>query len=178
MPFSSSESPATLAKALHEGIERHVRYTLVRPMEQLTPAELLVPVSLAVRDLFVDRMLTTGERYRRADAKHLYYLSMEFLMGRLLGDTLCNMRLNEVLDRVLADYGVRLEAVLESEPDAGLGNGGLGRLAACFLESLATLDMPASATASITSTACSARRSHTASSAKSPTVGNPTALPC
>ncbi len=142
MPFSSSESPATLAKALHEGIERHVRYTLVRPREQLTPAELLVPVSLAVRDLFVDRMLTTGDRYRRADAKHLYYLSMEFLMGRLLGDTLCNMRLNEVLDRVLADYGVRLEAVLESEPDAGLGNGGLGRLAACFLESLATLDMP------------------------------------
>ncbi len=142
MPFSSSESPAILAKALHEGIERHVRYTLVRPMEQLTPAELLVPVSLAVRDLFVDRMLTTGDRYRRADAKHLYYLSMEFLMGRLLGDTLCNMRLNEVLDRVLADYGVRLEAVLESEPDAGLGNGGLGRLAACFLESLATLDMP------------------------------------
>jgi starch phosphorylase len=119
-----------------------VRYTLVRTLEHLTPAELLVPVSLAVRDLFVDQMLATGRRYRKADAKRLYYLSMEFLMGRLLGDNVCNMRLNEVLDGVLAGFGVRLEQVLESEPDAGLGNGGLGRLAACFLESLATLDMP------------------------------------
>ena len=87
-------------------------------------------------------MLSTADRYREADAKHLYYLSMEFLMGRLLGDTVCNMRLYEVLDGVLDEFGVRLEAVLESEADAGLGNGGLGRLAACFLESLATLDMP------------------------------------
>src|SRR6266568_4153111 len=120
MPSRSADSNAALARALHEGIERHVRYTLVRPLKQLTPAELLVPVSLAVRDLFVDRMLATSQRYRRADAKHLYYLSMEFLMGRLLGDTLCNMRLNEVLESVLADFGVRLDAVLESEPDAGL----------------------------------------------------------
>jgi glycogen phosphorylase len=142
MPSVNSQFSADQGQALREAIERHVRYTLVRPREQLTPAELLVPVSLAVRDLFVDGMLATAERYRRADAKHLYYLSMEFLMGRLLGDTLCNMRLNGVLDRVLGDFGVRLEAVLESEPDAGLGNGGLGRLAACFLESLATLDMP------------------------------------
>jgi starch phosphorylase len=142
MPLLNSDSTAALAKALREGIERHVRYTLVRPLDQLTPAELLIPVSLAVRDLFVDRMLGTGSRYRQADAKHLYYLSMEFLMGRLLGDTVCNMRLYEVLDGVLGGFGVRLEAVLESEADAGLGNGGLGRLAACFLESLATLDMP------------------------------------
>ena len=142
MPLPNSDSTAALAKALREGIERHVRYTLVRPLDHLTPAELLVPVSLAVRDLFVDQMLATGNRYREADAKHLYYLSMEFLMGRLLGDTVCNMRLNEVLDGVLDEFGVRLEAVLESEADAGLGNGGLGRLAACFLESLATLDMP------------------------------------
>jgi glycogen phosphorylase len=142
MPLLNPDSTASLANALREGIERHVRYTLVRPMNHLTPAELLVPVSLAVRDLFVDQMLATGKRYHEADAKHLYYLSMEFLMGRLLGDTVCNMRLNEVLDSVLGEFGVRLEAVLESEADAGLGNGGLGRLAACFLESLATLDMP------------------------------------
>jgi glycogen phosphorylase len=142
MPLLNSDSTAALAKTLREGIERHVRYTLVRPLDLLTPAELLIPVSLAVRDLFVNQMLATGKRYRQADAKHLYYLSMEFLMGRLLGDTVCNMRLNEVLDGVLGEFGVRLEAVLESEADAGLGNGGLGRLAACFLESLATLDMP------------------------------------
>jgi glycogen phosphorylase len=142
MALLNPDSTAGLAKTLREGIERHVRYTLVRPLDHLTPAELLVPVSLAVRDLFVDRMLTTSDRYRQADAKHLYYLSMEFLMGRLLGDTVCNMRLYGVLDEVLDSFGVRLESVLESEADAGLGNGGLGRLAACFLESLATLDMP------------------------------------
>jgi starch phosphorylase len=142
MPFSNFDSTTALAKTLRDGIERHVRYTLVRSMDHLTPAELLVPVSLAVRDLFVDRMLATSKRYKQADAKHLYYLSMEFLMGRLLGDTVCNMKLNEVLDGVLGGFGVRLEQVLESEADAGLGNGGLGRLAACFLESLATLDMP------------------------------------
>ena len=142
MALLNPDSTAELAKTLREGIERHVRYTLVRPLDHLTPAELLVPVSLAVRDLFVDRMLSTANRYREADAKHLYYLSMEFLMGRLLGDTVCNMRLYGVLDEVLDSFGVRLESVLESEADAGLGNGGLGRLAACFLESLATLDMP------------------------------------
>jgi starch phosphorylase len=143
MLHSNLDSTADVAKALREGIESHVRYTLVRrPSDHLTPAELLVPVSLAVRDLFVDRMLATSNRYRTADAKHLYYLSMEFLMGRLLGDTVCNLRLNETLDGVLAEFGVRLEQVLESEADAGLGNGGLGRLAACFLESLATLEMP------------------------------------
>ncbi len=142
MPLSKFDSTTAIARTLREGIERHVRYTLVRSLDHLTPAELLVPVSLAVRDLFVDQMLATGERYAAADAKHLYYLSMEFLMGRLLGDTVCNMRLNGVLDGVLGEFGVRFEQVLESEADAGLGNGGLGRLAACFLESLATLDMP------------------------------------
>ncbi len=142
MLHSNSDSTTAVAEKLREGIERHVRYTLVRSLDHLTPAELLVPVSLAVRDLFVDQMLETSQRYQKADAKHLYYLSMEFLMGRLLGDTACNMRLTEVLDGVLEEFGVRLEQVLESEADAGLGNGGLGRLAACFLESLATLDMP------------------------------------
>jgi starch phosphorylase len=142
MSQANFDSTAAIAKALREGIERHVRYTLVRSLDHLTPAELLVPVSLAVRDLFVDQMLATSQRYQQAGAKHLYYLSMEFLMGRLLGDTVSNMRLNEILDGVLGEFGVRLEQVLESEADAGLGNGGLGRLAACFLESLATLDMP------------------------------------
>jgi starch phosphorylase len=142
MSVSNFDPTTAMARALREGIERHVRYTLVRSMDHLTPAELLVPVSLAVRDLFVDQMRSTSERYRQFDAKRLYYLSMEFLMGRLLGDTICNLRLNEVLEGVLGEFGISLERVLESEPDAGLGNGGLGRLAACFLESLATMDMP------------------------------------
>jgi len=134
-----AESPADI---LREDIARHIRYTLVRQEENLTPAELLVPISLGVRDQLVDRMLRTERRYQKKDTKRLYYLSMEFLMGRLLGDTISNLRLGDLLNQVLREMGISLEDVLESESDAGLGNGGLGRLAACFLESLATLGMP------------------------------------
>ena len=87
-------------------------------------------------------MLETESRFRHKDAKRLYYLSMEFLMGRSLGDNFSNLRLEELCREVLARFGVSLDEVLDSESDAGLGNGGLGRLAACFLESLATLGMP------------------------------------
>ena len=108
----------------------------------MKPVDYLKPVSLAIRDRIVDRMLETGLRFRHA--KHLYYLSMEFLMGRSLGDNLSNLRIEELCREVLARFGdgVSLDEVLDSESDAGLGNGGLGRLAACFLESLATLGMP------------------------------------
>ncbi len=127
---------------LREAILRHVRYTLVRPTSELKAADYLTPVSLAIRDRIVDRMLETESRYRHKDSKRLYYLCLEFLMGRSLGDNLSNLRLEELCREVLASFGVSLEEVLESENDAGLGNGGLGRLAACFLESLATLGMP------------------------------------
>ncbi len=127
---------------LREAILRHVRYTLVRPLSELQPVDYLKPVSLALRDRIVDRMLETELRFRHKDAKRLYYLSMEFLMGRSLGDNLSNLRLEELCRQVIAGFGVSLDDVLDSESDAGLGNGGLGRLAACFLESLATLGMP------------------------------------
>ncbi len=129
-------------EVLREAILRHVRYTLVRPTSELKPADYLKPVSLAIRDRIVDRMLETESRYRHKDSKKLYYLSMEFLMGRSLADNLSNLRLEELCREVLASFGVSLDEVLDSETDAGLGNGGLGRLAACFLESLATLGMP------------------------------------
>ena len=127
---------------LREAILRHVRYTLVRPTSDLKPADYLKPVSLAIRDRIVERMLETESRYRHKDPKRLFYLSMEFLMGRSLGDNISNLRLEELCREVLAGFGVSLDEVLDSENDAGLGNGGLGRLAACFLESLATLGMP------------------------------------
>jgi glycogen phosphorylase len=130
------------SEPLRESILRHIRYTLARPSNGLVPRELFKPVSLAVRDRLVDRLLRTEQRYREGDVKRLYYLSLEFLMGRWLSDNLCNLRLNEQCRSVLAELGVDLDQVLEVEPDAGLGNGGLGRLAACFLESLATLGMP------------------------------------
>src|SRR5262245_66246771 len=86
-------------------------------------------------------MLATEERYRAADAKRLYYLSVEFLMGRSLGNNLLNLGMLDPVRATLATLGVDLEALRELEPDAALGNGGLGRLAACFLDSLASLDM-------------------------------------
>ena len=130
------------AEVLREAILRNVRYTLVRPTSELKAADYLRPVSLAIRDRIIDRMMETESRYRHKDSKRLYYLSMEFLMGRALGDNISNLRLEELCSEVLAGFGVSLDEVLDSENDAGLGNGGLGRLAACFLESMATLAMP------------------------------------
>ncbi len=136
------ESQSRAAEILRQAISRHVRRTLVRREEELTTSEFVTPVALAVRDQLVDRMLQTESRYRAAGAKRLYYLSMEFLMGRVLGDTLCNLRLTETAHQALSAMGEDLDKVLETEADAGLGNGGLGRLAACFLESMATMGMP------------------------------------
>jgi glycogen phosphorylase len=130
------------SETLRDSILRHVRYALARPSGSPTPRELFKPLSLAIRDRLIEGLLETEQRYREHDAKRLYYLSLEFLMGRWLSDNLCNLRLEEESRAVLAELNVRLEDVLEVEPDAGLGNGGLGRLAACFLESLATLGMP------------------------------------
>jgi len=127
---------------LRDAILNHVQYTLVRPTSDLKPVDYLKPLSLAIRDRIVDCMLATESSFRHRDAKRLYYLSMEFLMGRSLGDNISNLRIEELCRGVLASLGVNLDEVLDSESDAGLGNGGLGRLAACFLESLATLGMP------------------------------------
>jgi len=127
---------------LRQSILRHIRYTLARPSNGLIPHELLKPLSLAIRDWMIDRLLKTEQRYQEKDVKRVCYLSLEFLMGRWLSDNLCNLGLSEPCRAVLAELGIDLDAVLEVEPDAGLGNGGLGRLAACFLESLATMGMP------------------------------------
>src|SRR6201998_3929578 len=134
-------SQARPAAGLRAALLRHVRYPLVRPTLGLSPADYLKPVSLAIRDRIVERMLETESRHQHKDPKRLYYLSMEFLMGRSLGDNLSNLRLEELCREVLAGFGVSLDEVMESENDAGLGNGGLGRLAAWFLESIATLGM-------------------------------------
>ena len=90
------------ADFLREAILRHIRYTLVRPTSQLKPSDYLKPVSLAIRDRIVDRLLETESRYRHKDSKKLYYLSMEFLMGRSLADNLSNLRLEELCREVQA----------------------------------------------------------------------------
>jgi len=130
------------AASFQDAVRKHARYSLARRWEDLNRRDLFLTTALAVRDSLIDGMIETESRYQQADAKRLYYLSMEFLMGRSLGNNLYNLGLFEACREGLAEMGVDLEEVREREPDAALGNGGLGRLAACFLDSLATLGMP------------------------------------
>jgi glycogen phosphorylase len=97
---------------------------------------------MAVRDRLMERWKNTHAAYYQSDCKRGYYLSMEFLMGRAMGNALLNLELDEVTREALSDLGMKLEDLAEEEADAGLGNGGLGRLAACFLDSCATLQLP------------------------------------
>jgi starch phosphorylase len=128
--------------AIEESICRHAKYSLGKAWRDLSPRDLFTAVALTVRDQMMDRLLETQERYQQKDPKRLYYLSIEFLIGQSLCSNLHNLRVRELYRQALRNLGTDLEAIEESEADAALGNGGLGRLAACFLESLATLGMP------------------------------------
>jgi starch phosphorylase len=125
-----------------QALLHHVTHSLGAAVEQLSPREMFRAAALAVRDRVLEQLLATQQRYRQADAKRLYYLSLEFLIGRSLGNNLANLGLWETCHQVLAGLGLDPHAVEEAESDAALGNGGLGRLAACFLDSLATLGLP------------------------------------
>jgi starch phosphorylase len=138
-----TETRQVTTATLREAIEGHARYSLAQPWESLSTRQIFECVGLAVRDVLIDRRLETERRHRQADAKQLSYLSIEYLPGRMLANSLSNLGLRELCREALRQMGVDLDAVEKSEPDAALGNGGLGRLAACFLDSLATLDMPA-----------------------------------
>src|SRR5262249_39229490 len=100
-------------------------------------------VSLAVRDVLAQRWLKTQQHHDRMNPKQVYYLSMEFLIGRSLMNNVTNLLLSPAVESVEKTKALRLAELVEEEPDAGLGNGGLGRLAACFIDSLATLEIPA-----------------------------------
>jgi starch phosphorylase len=131
------------APAIEESIRRHAKYSLGKAWRDLSARDLLTAVALSVRDKLVERMLETEERYQRQDPKRLYYLSIEFLVGQSLGNNLQNLGMRELYAQALSNLGVDLAEVEASEEDAALGNGGLGRLAACFLDSFATLGIPA-----------------------------------
>jgi len=127
---------------LREGIESFLRLEKGRVWKEASPTERLQALSIAVRRPALDAMRESERRYREQDAKRLYYLSMEFLMGRALGNNLANLGLYDDTHAIMSELGVDLEELEGLEPDAALGNGGLGRLAACFLDSLASLDYP------------------------------------
>jgi starch phosphorylase len=128
--------------AIQDSICRHAKYSLGQAWSELSPVELFNAVALSVRDHLVDRFLSTQQRKQQSDPKRLYYLSIEFLIGQSLASNLYNLGMRESYRQALHNLGADLETVERSEADAALGNGGLGRLAACFLDSLATLGMP------------------------------------
>ncbi len=110
---------------------------------QATPYDYYIALAYTIRDRLLHRFLKTVATYKEEKVKVVCYLSAEFLMGRHLGNNLINLGLYDKVENVLADLGLDLDEIIEQEPDPGLGNGGLGRLAACFLDSLASLEVPA-----------------------------------
>ncbi len=110
-----------------------------KSMEEATDQQIFQAVSYAIKDAIVDHWMTSQEEYEKQDPKMVYYLSMEFLMGRALGNNIINLQAYKPVKEALDELGVDLNVVEDQEPDPALGNGGLGRLAACFLDSLATL---------------------------------------
>ncbi len=130
-----------------ELFKRSVLYnikTLYRKtLEEATPQQIFQAVCYATKDVIVDNWMETQQAYDKQDPKMVYYLSMEFLMGRALGNNLINLQAYKPVKEALSELGLDLNLIEDMEPDAALGNGGLGRLAACFLDSLATLGYPA-----------------------------------
>jgi glycogen phosphorylase len=123
--------------------ERRLVFDHIIDPKDANPREQFEAVSWAIRDVLSQRWLRTQKHHDHANPKQVYYLSMEFLIGRSLGNNVANLLLSPLAESVEKVKGLRLSEVLEQEPDAGLGNGGLGRLAACFIDSLATLEIPA-----------------------------------
>ncbi|EFA85934.1 glycogen phosphorylase 1 [Heterostelium album PN500] len=129
--------------SIQKGILDHVEYTLARTKYNFDSFSAYQGSAYSVRDRLIERWNETQQYYTEKDPKRVYYLSMEFLMGRTLQNAIYNMGLNDEYHNALLELGFELEDLYEEEKDAALGNGGLGRLAACFMDSLATLKYPA-----------------------------------
>ncbi|GIX94524.1 glycogen phosphorylase [Caerostris extrusa] len=120
---------------------RHLHYTLVKDRNVATARDYYYALAHTVKDNLVSRWIRTQQHYYDTDPKRVYYLSLEFLMGRTLTNTMVNLGIQSTCDEALYQLGLYIEELQEIEDDAGLGNGGLGRLAACFLDSMASLGM-------------------------------------
>ena len=129
----------TFKKSILDNVKNQYRKTI----DEATPQQVYQAVAYAVKDVIIDEWIATHKAYDRDDAKIVYYLSMEFLMGRALGNNIINIGAQKEIKEALEELGFDLNAIEDQEPDPALGNGGLGRLAACFLDSLATLGYPA-----------------------------------
>ncbi|MBI5918430.1 MAG: glycogen/starch/alpha-glucan phosphorylase [Nitrosomonadales bacterium] len=150
-PFLTSKPLASItdlpdlemdAQSIVDDFRRYFSHTLGRDKAQLAGFHVYASLSLSLRDRLVERWKKTQSAYDEADSKRTYYLSLEFLMGRALGNAMLNLDVEASTSDALRNLGLILEEIAEQENDAGLGNGGLGRLAACFLDSCATLQLP------------------------------------
>ena len=135
-------TPATLTfdkEMFKKNVMYNVKTLYRKTLEEATPQQIFQAVAYTVKDTIIDNWLETQQEYEKKDPKTVYYLSMEFLMGRALGNDLINLQEYKPVKEALEELGLDLNVIEGQEPDAALGNGGLGRLAACFLDSLATL---------------------------------------
>src|SRR5579875_4083523 len=130
------------AQALRQAVSDHLTYSIARPPAVLTPEHYYRALALAVRDRMQQRWMATTQEWLASSAKVTCYLSAEFLMGPQLGNNLLNLGIEAQARQALAELGQDLDIILACEKEPGLGNGGLGRLAACYLDSLATLERP------------------------------------
>lgn len=126
-----------------KSVKDYVKVIHRKKIEEASKQQLFEAVAYAVKDIVVDQWMATHKQYEKDDIKVVYYLSMEFLIGRTLGNTIINLSSNKIIREALEELEIDLNVIEDQEPDAALGNGGLGRLAACFLDSLSTLGYPA-----------------------------------
>jgi glycogen phosphorylase len=131
------------SKSIQVSFCNHLEYSLSKDHYTAAPRHLYTSLALAARDRLIERWINTQQMYYNHDVKRVYYLSAEYLMGRLLVNNLINLGMYDETVKAMEELNLDLEEMLEQETDMGLGNGGLGRLAACFLDSMATLEIPA-----------------------------------
>ncbi len=141
-PMTAYPTVSMTADGLREDFERHLRYTLAKDRAHATDRDRYEALSRSVRDRLVERWIKTQRTYQRRNPKRVYYLSVEFLLGRLLGNNVIGLQIEEQCCEALCALGLDWNSLRDYETDAGLGNGGLGRLAACFMDSMATLALP------------------------------------
>jgi starch phosphorylase len=130
-------------RSIQVSFANHLEYSLSKDQYTATERDLYLSLALATRDRLIERWIRTQQLYYNHDVKRVYYLSAEYLMGRLLINNLINLGIYHETKKAMEEVNIDLDDVAESEPDMGLGNGGLGRLASCFLDSMATLEIPA-----------------------------------
>ncbi len=140
---STNELKGTDVESLKVSFVNHLEFSRGKDEYSATERDLFHSLALTVRDRLIERWIETQQAYYDFDVKRVYYLSMEYLMGRALGNSLINLGLMDNMRRAVEELGYSADVLSEMEWDAGLGNGGLGRLAACFMDSLATLEIPA-----------------------------------